>query len=207
MNNAITYSNSTGWASTTSTGTSLGFVLGAISVVSLAVIGTGAPLVSDKTPKPILANQHVKYALDTSYRAPSEDLQVVKEYFSPSVSDLSSALGVSRQTVYNWLKGATVADDNAMKIKELADAASILSSAGVKMTVSLLKRKFSDGKTLFQIVQAGGSGQDAARQLVTAFKREQAQREKLNALRMKKVVTSTSADFDLPTSDASNMGG
>jgi len=136
-------------------------------------------------------------------RGPSEDLARIRDVLNPAVSDLALALGVSRQSVYNWLNGAPVAQDNAGKLKDLADAADVLAQEGVAVNSALLKRKFASGRTLLQVVQAGESAADAARQLSVIYKREMAQREMMNANFASRTRKPSSADFDLPTASES----
>lgn len=130
-------------------------------------------------------------------RTPSEDLEHVRAVFSPAISDLAVALGVSRQTIYNWIKGEPVADANAEKLRDLAAAADVLVEAGIPVSTALLKRKFASGKTLFQLVQSGGSARDAATTLVDIYKREEVQRARLKAKFAGRKKTPATEDFDL----------
>jgi transcriptional regulator with XRE-family HTH domain len=132
-------------------------------------------------------------------RSPSEDLTRIREVLKPAVSDLATTLGVSRQSVYNWLNGETVADENAAKLQDLAQAADVLAHEGVAVNAALLKRKFANGRTLLQVAQAGESARDAALQLVQIHKRETAQRERMAARFANRAKTPASADFDLPS--------
>lgn len=144
------------------------------------------------------------WSLDTvAARGPSENLARIRDVLNPPVSDLALALGVSRQSVYNWLNGAPVAEDNAGKLKELADAADVLAREGVTVNSALLKRKFAAGKTLLQVVQAGESAADAALQLSVIYKREAAQRERMNAKFASRDRVPSTADFDLPAASES----
>lgn len=54
----------------------------------------------------------------------------IREVLKPAVSDLATTFGVSRQSVYNWLNGEPVADENAAKLQGLAQAASVLAHEG-----------------------------------------------------------------------------
>ncbi|HMN94036.1 MAG TPA: hypothetical protein PKC60_12475 [Hydrogenophaga sp.] len=132
-------------------------------------------------------------------RTPAEDLARIREVLKPAVSDLATTLGVSRQSVYNWLNGEPVADENAVKLQDLAQAADVLDHEGLKINASLLKRKFANGRTLLQVAQAGESARHAALQLVHIHKQEAAQRERMALRFANRRKTAPSADFDLPS--------
>lgn len=131
-------------------------------------------------------------------RTPSEDLARIREVLSPAVSDLATTFGVTRQSVYNWLNGEPVAEVNAVKLRDLAQAADVLVHEGITVNTALLKRKFTNGKTLLQVAQAGESARDAALLLVQIQKREAVQRERMNARFANRAKTPATADFDLP---------
>ncbi|MDN7945967.1 hypothetical protein QZM79_18320 [Burkholderia multivorans] len=134
-------------------------------------------------------------------RTPVEDLARIREVLRPAVSDLAATLGVSRQSVYNWLNGEQVADENAARLRDLAQAADVLAREGVDVNAALLKRKFANGRTLMQVAQAGESARDAALVLVQIHKREAVQRERMNARLSNRARTPATADFDLPPSN------
>lgn len=134
-------------------------------------------------------------------RTPAEDLVRIREVLKPAVSDLATTFGVSRQSVYNWLNGEPVAEENAAKLQDLAQAADVLDHEGITVNAALLKRKFANGRTLLQVAQAGESARDAALQLVHIHKREAAQRERMAARFANRPKTAPSADFDLPSAN------
>ncbi len=134
-------------------------------------------------------------------RTPAEDLTLIREVLNPTVTDLATTFGVSRQSVYNWLNSEPVADENAAKLQDLAQAADVLAHENVMVNTALMKRKFANGRTLMQVVQVGESARDAALQLVQLHKRETAQRERMAARFAKRAKTPPSADFDLPSAN------
>jgi transcriptional regulator with XRE-family HTH domain len=125
----------------------------------------------------------------------------IREVINPAISDLASTLGVSRQSVYNWLNGEPVAPENAAKLHDLAQAADILAHEGLTVNAALLKRKFANGKTLMQVAQAGEPAREAALLLVKVHQLEVTQRERMNARFANRGKTSATADFDLPVSN------
>jgi len=169
---------------------------------ALTGIGTGGELSFQhlqRSPHQMHMAPTVEVADVAPVRSPAEDLVRIREVLKPAVSDLATTLGVSRQSVYNWLNGEPVADENAAKLQDLAQAADVLAHEGMTVNAALLKRKFANGRTLLQVAQAGESARDAALQLVHIHKREMAQRERMAARFANRAKTPPSADFDLPS--------
>lgn len=172
---------------------------------ALTGIGTGGELSLESMPR---GTQQVLYAAPgvevteiEPIRTPSENLARIREVLNPAVSELAVTFGVSRQSVYNWLNGEPVVQENATKLQDLAQAADVLVYAGVAVNAALLKRKFAKGRTLLQVAQAGESVRDAALLLVQIHKREATQRERMNARFANRPKTPATADFDLPASN------
>ena len=137
----------------------------------------------------------------THPRTSSEDLARIREVFSPAISDLATTLGVSRQAVYNWVNGEQPRVEFADKLGDLAQAADILSHEGIAVNSLLLKRKFANGRSLFQVSQGGDSARNAALLLVQILKRETEQRERMDARFVGRGKTPITADFDLPSAN------
>ena len=172
---------------------------------ALTGIGTGGELSLEHLQRSAREAQHmvpmVEVAELEQVRTPSENLSRIREVLNPAVSDLATTFGVSRQSVYNWLNGDPVADENAAKLQDLAQAADVLAHEGVGINAAQLKRKFADGRTLMHVAQAGESARDAALMLVQIHKREAVQRERMNARFASRAKTPASADFGLPASN------
>lgn len=131
-------------------------------------------------------------------RTPHENLSKIRKVLNPSISDLATTFNVSRQSIYNWLNGGTVADENAAKLRDLANAADVLEHARIAVSAAILKRKFSGGRTLLQVVRSGESARDAALLLVQISAREAVQRDRMLARAANKTRKPPTADFDLP---------
>lgn len=179
----------------------------AVGAGALASIGasasTGAGPVIDRSPRVIKISDYraPKYeVLDIAVaRTPSEDLARIRTIIKPAISDLANALHVSRQSVYNWINGETVADENAMRLRDLAEAADLLAHEKIAVNAPLLKRKFAGGKSLLQVVEAGESAKAATSQFIQIYKRESEQRQRLTARALHRANLSPSGDFDLPS--------
>lgn len=205
MNNAMTYG---GWvtdrpAATGVTSTLVRWVGWMTAAgAALTCIGTGGELSLEHLQRSAQRAHHMVPVNEVTeveqIRTPSENLSRIREVLNPAVSDLATTFGVSRQSVYNWLNGEPVADENAAKLKDLAQAADVLAHEDVGINAALLKRKFANGRTLMQVAQGGESARDAALMLIQIYKRETVQRERMNARFANRAKTPVSADFDLP---------
>jgi hypothetical protein len=128
----------------------------------------------------------VGYAPDTgeafaSRSSPAESLTFVRTVLRPSVADLSKALGVSRQAVYDWQAGRPIAAENAARIEDVARAAEIFAREGLQATPQMMRRTISEGKNFFEILRDGGSAESSARILIDIVRRELNQRQNLQA--------------------------
>lgn len=193
----------------TATNDASGFVrwLGYLAAAGVALtgIGTGGELSIEHLQRSAHQMQYMTPVTEMTeaapVRTPIEDLARIREVLKPAVSDLATTFGVSRQSIYNWLKGEPVADENAAKLQDLAQAADLLAYEGLLNHAVLLKRKFANGRTLMQVAQSGESARDAALQLIHIHKREAAQRERMAARFANRAKTSPSTDFDLPSAN------
>lgn len=128
----------------------------------------------------------------------TECLARIREFFSPSVSDLAATLGVSRQTVYNWQNGEQPKEVLAEKLSDLARAADLFAQSDIQFSSALARRKFADGKTLFQVVESNNSATEAAKLLIRILGTEAKQRKILETRFANQSKTAPSSDFDLP---------
>lgn len=172
------------------------------AIATAMVLGTGGELSPEHLQHWVRQAQHPDPASALArvqqVRSPGEDLSRIREVLKPAVSDLATTFGVSRQSIYNWLNGEPVAQDNAAKLQDLARAADVLAHAGMVIDAALLKRKFANGRTLLQVAQAGQSARDAALMLVRIHQRESIQRERMRARFAHRAESPASTDFDLP---------
>lgn len=174
-----------------------------IGASMLANVGTGgvANLSDLKNPQPYFQSidlGDMPTVAVAQVRTAAEDIARIREVFSPAISNLASTLGVSRQAVYNWLNGEQPKIELTEKLRDLAQAADVFAHEDIAINSMLLKRKFANGKSLFQIAQAGESTRNAALLLVQILRRETEQRARMNARFVDRAKTPASADFDLP---------
>jgi DNA-binding transcriptional regulator YiaG len=173
----------------------------AATLVSTATTGGSNDLISVKDR---FLNEHNYGTQLTQSKAGEETrstiacLLRIREFFTPSVSDLAATLGVSRQTVYNWQDGEQPKDALAVKLSDLAIAADVLAQANIQFTGAIARRKFADGKTLFQVVESNNSASEAARMLVRIIETEAKQRKVMEARMINRSTKTQTSDFDLP---------
>lgn len=110
-------------------------------------------------------------------RNSTENLARIRAVFKPTVTELASLLGVSRQAIYNWQAGQPIAEQNDSRLEQLARAADLLSEEGLAANPSVMRRKLAGGSTLFESVRAGHAADAAALSLIAMVKRELAQRQ------------------------------
>lgn len=172
---------------------SMGFASCAI-IASIVALQTGGEV----SPRTLTERStHVRYNAVVS-RTPQDNLKFIKSVFSPSMLDLANTFDVSRQSIYNWLNGEAIAEDNLVKLSNLTEAAEVFKSSGIKISSMILKSRLVNGRNLLQIVREGGSARDAAKKIVEAQLRTDAQRAKLVAKFKSKKAANPTADFELP---------
>lgn len=154
-----------------------------------------------------LAMHHVGYAFPTLGGAAEKSsepaihvlqMQQVKAGFGRTMSRLPEVFGVSRQTLYNWLKGETPKDIHLARLRELADAAAFFSDMGFTPTANSLDRSLVQGKSFLQLLAQGESGKEMARKLIRVHQRSGDARAKLDALLGGKKASTAAEDFGVP---------
>lgn len=139
-------------------------------------------------------------------RTPVEDLARIRDVLHPAVTDLANAFSVSRQAIYDWQSGKSIASENANRLADLARAADLFFQEGLTTTPQLLRRPIFEGKNLFEIIHSGGSAEKAAHTLIKIVQRENFQREALKALLTHRAKPTRDAYEDLGTPTLDEKG-
>lgn len=105
----------------------------------------------------------------------------VKSGFGRTITRLPVVFGVSRQTLYNWLKGETPKDSHQTKLIELAAAARTFSAAHFTPTAPMLDQTVSHGKSFLALLAEGADGTDTANGLMRIVNRSRDARARLEA--------------------------
>lgn len=140
----------------------------------------------------------VTHAVDTPF---ADLMQVVQSGFGRTMSSLPGVFGVSRQTLYNWLKGETPKVVYQGRIRQLAMAAYLFQDLGFAPTTQGLSRVLLDGRTFLQLIADGFDGKDAAKKLVSLVRRGDDSRARLNALVGGRRAELTAHDIGAPALD------
>lgn len=125
----------------------------------------------------------------------SRDMAQVKAGFGRTMSCLPGIFGVSRQTLYNWLKGDIPKEQHQEPLHQLARAASTFIDLGFKPTPAMLGRAIESGKSFTQMIASGADGHDTAKKLVHTVRRGSDSRAKLDALLAGKKAELDASDF------------
>lgn len=164
------------------TGVAMGTVISLLAQPAIASTGTaGLRIIESRQPyeslSPLL--KITPQESNDVQRTVAEDLNRVRTVFKPAVSDLANIFGVSRQAIYNWLSGEEPVAMHAEKIRDLASAADLVKTEGVTITGQILKRKITNGKSLFELVQDGESAKDNVTILLKLLRRESEQKKQM----------------------------
>jgi transcriptional regulator with XRE-family HTH domain len=111
----------------------------------------------------------------------AKDLDHIKAILKPSVTELASALKVSRQAIYDWQSGSQVKPENFAKLRELSTAADLFAARDEFFIHQTLRRKIG-GQNFFARIQGGESSVDVAIQLLEIANSESDQRIAVSAL-------------------------
>jgi transcriptional regulator with XRE-family HTH domain len=109
----------------------------------------------------------------------TEKIRRIREVLGPTVTDLAALLRVSRQAVYDWQEGKTVAAENLLRLEDLANAADALALEGLRGDSRALRRPIRSGKAFLALVADGASAEKEARGLIQILRTERSQREAL----------------------------
>ncbi|RLK57421.1 hypothetical protein BCL79_1827 [Stenotrophomonas rhizophila] len=114
--------------------------------------------------------------------APIRDqLEVITKGLQTTSANLARAMGVSRTTIYNWMKDNS-APGSAVQIKldQLADAGRKLSEAGIPAKSSLALSIHS-GKNFWEAFAAGSSADALIKNILASHQERASQRELIAA--------------------------
>lgn len=89
-------------------------------------------------------------------RSAADHLGNIRQVLNPTVADLATVFGVSRQAIYKWIGGeATPESDKFDRISILSHAADDFREAGITRAPSMLKMKVFQGRSLMDLAASG----------------------------------------------------
>ena len=133
-------------------------------------------------------------------RSPAESLARIREVLKPTMLELASLFGVSRQAVYDWQQGSQPVSQTAQRLAQLAHVADVFAEAGLAVDANTLRRKVAGGRTLLDAVSNGDDAELVAKSLMGTLKREASQRERLQVqLAGRRRGPANPSDYGAPT--------
>lgn len=87
-------------------------------------------------------------------RSPADDLANIRDVFAIDMSDLAILLGITRSTAYAWLKGDEPNSEAIPHIQRLSNIADRVKDMNISRLDMLVHRPLSDGRSLFELLQA-----------------------------------------------------
>lgn len=102
--------------------------------------------------------------------------------FERVMSHLPAIFGVSRQTLYNWLKGETPKERHQEKLRQLAKAALVFKEAGFKPTPTMLDRTVANGQSFIDLLKHNADGANSANKLMRIVNGGAQERVKLDLI-------------------------
>ncbi len=104
-------------------------------------------------------------------RTASEHIGNIRNVLNPTIADLASVFGVSRQAIYKWLSGAATPEpDKVKRIIEFSNIADAFQAAKVSRASSLLKMKAFAGQSLLDLIKSGQNGNEHIDALISEAK-------------------------------------
>lgn len=133
------------------------------AVLVWLVVGTGSVLdvssrevlreVEARTPIRVVMDDGQAARLDL--RSAPKHLTNIKQTLKPSISDLATVFGVSRQAVYKWINGEATPEQNKFeRIRKLSEVADAFRDAHVRHAHAIVRMKAFDGRSLLDLVAA-----------------------------------------------------
>ena len=134
-----------------------------------------------------------------SFRTSAQDIAHIRKVMKISMTELAGVFGVSRQAVHEWAKGTVLSQRNAERVSDLAKVADVFVEADINVTPQALRRKIANGPSILETAKENGNSVELARILVVTLRREQQQRQRLDArLAGRALPNLTADDFGAP---------
>jgi hypothetical protein len=124
----------------------------------------------------------VRHDVPTATNEFADAMAQVKAGFGRTVSHLPAVFGVSRQTLYNWLKGETPKSSHHAKLRELAAAARVFEELTFVPTATHLQQPILKGKSLIELLSEGADGTEAAKRLMRVVQRNAEEQRRVDRI-------------------------
>lgn len=153
-----------------------------VAMFGLLLLGTGTSYIAERIPYwrdhvqgrvPFVVEKQGEQPAPNSVdmRMPVAHLENIKSNLLTSVSDISAALGVTRQSIYKWSAGSAFPDaDHLAKLRQLSSIADEFKAAGIENASSLVKMKMFEGNSLVDLLKNHKDTKDAVSILIAESK-------------------------------------
>lgn len=111
-----------------------------------------------------------------------EELVSIKKYLGLTTTDIAKLIGVTRPTVYSWLKGKDPKPEHIAKINLLKEQADKVSSIELTGMNKLVRRPLKAGGSLIDLISRGEDIDAALEELKVLSQRESENRRKRKGL-------------------------
>jgi transcriptional regulator with XRE-family HTH domain len=135
-----------------------------VAVLVLLVASTGSVLDISRAEDwraEVEARTPIKIVMEDSpvarpdLRSASALLINIREVLNPSITDMATVFGVSRQSVYKWMNDEVTPEQNKFKrIRTLGRVADAFRDAHIRHAHAIVKMKAFDGRSLLDLVAA-----------------------------------------------------
>jgi transcriptional regulator with XRE-family HTH domain len=112
-----------------------------------------------------------------SIASDKDDLELLIEHLQPSMAQLASAFGVSRQAIYDWRAGKRMSVENRQRLTKLSAACARLNKVLGGFPPRVGERQLPGGQSFWELIASGIPPQDAAERLIILLKRETSERQ------------------------------
>jgi DNA-binding XRE family transcriptional regulator len=106
-------------------------------------------------------------------------IEDIRRALGATMVDMARILGVSRQAIYCWKKGAGMTMENVAKLRELSSAAYLFDQLRVRPNSYMLNRPILNGKSFVQLSAGCACAEAMAKRLAAIILLEDEQRAKM----------------------------
>lgn len=152
--------------------------INSVAMFGLLLLGTGTAYIAERSstwrgyiqgrvPFVVEKAKAQSFPVQIDTRMPVVHIENIKLNLMPSVSDLATTLGITRQAVYKWSAGSAFPDEaNLERLVELSHIADKIKSAEIKNISSLVKMKMFNGRSFLELIKAGNNTDEALSMLI-----------------------------------------
>lgn len=129
----------------------------------------------------------------------ASSLQSIKDEFKLSMAELARVFDVSRQSIYEWMDGKPLSDENSLKLNKLYGALGILKDKDIELSPHIIRRNVNGLGSISDAIKQNSDALSLAQQLKPILMVESIQRTNLARRMSNRSEASTSiSDYAAP---------